>query len=549
MQEISYRTANMSEELDRVIELVRRIGTALEDFARVDTFQELLGELGPIVQNTALDESYRLQLACSDKVWYSLRDGLIGVGNLADEVAFKKEDALWYVRTLRGLMLLMRNLSASNQELPVGILLQNYSIQAFLRVAHCNLGADEMVESYYTITVSFLHNVSKDTVPFDQNEIGPLMEFLQYPIEVDTEAHQELLHCHASFLLNLTKSADFLYDFFRSTSCDTLVFEHLLNDVANNHTELFECSEGAGEEDYDVTPMDAVILKIFKQFAVNESFIEYLFIQEGKDQERFLQIIKLLQIVVTSTETWSNFELTNIMAWCFPIFKRSAESTKQYFQCGKDNEQEARPLHKKLSITLDIMSKLACHEQVQKYLLSYGSLEALISLLGVLQKHLIRINFYKNPNGSIRDMKTTDASGGKVSDEVVLRRRVDYDSFQILPTNFPDCKLLIVEILTMLTYQRREVQDKIRELHGLELVLSNCVIDDNDPFIKERSVVCIKFLLQDNKPNQDFVAQLEAKKAVQDDTLSQAGYEVKIDSAGGLKLKAVPDQHTKAENH
>ena len=91
------------------------------------------------------------------------------------------------------------------------------------------------------------------------------------------------------------------------------------------------------------------------------------------------------------------------------------------------------------------------------------------------------------------------------------------------------------------------MQDRIRELHGLELVLSNCVIDDNDPFIKERSVVCIKYLLQDNRPNQDFVAQLEAKKAVQDDVLSEAGYEVKIGNTGELKLDSVPSQKREFE--
>lgn len=144
-------------------------------------------------------------------------------------------------------------------------------------------------------------------------------------------------------------------------------------------------------------------------------------------------------------------------------------------------------------------------------------------------------------------MKTMDATGEKVSDEALLNQRVDYDSFQILPTNFPECKLLIIEILTMLVYNRREVQDRIRELHGLELVLSNCVIDDNDPFIKERSVVCIKYLLQDNRPNQDFVAQLEAKKAVQDDVLSEAGYEVKIGNTGELKLDSVPSQKREFE--
>lgn len=535
----------MREDLDQAVQLVRRIGKEFESCADVENFQVFLGELGPVVQRTAQDEDYRQCLASSEELWRSLRADLQGLEGSLNEL--NKENAFWYVRTLRGLMLLMRNLSASSQQLPRDLLLQNCSIRAFLQISRANFELDEMVHSFYTITVSFLHNISKDVIIFDKQEVDRLMDFLQYPTQVESTMNEELLHCHASFLLNLSGNTDFLYDFFRSPTCDKIIFEHLLQEVVSHHTELFNYADRAEDEDHEISPMDAVILKTFSRFAVNESFINYLLTVESEGGESFIQLMKLLQLVVTSSERWDKFELTSIMAWCFPIFKKAAESTASYFEVGVDDEQEAKILHNKLSTTLDIMSKLTQYEQVQQYLLSYEGLEASISLLGLLQKNLVRINFYKNPNGSIKGMKTMDATGEKVSDEALLNQRVDYDSFQILPTNFPECKLLIIEILTMLVYNRREVQDRIRELHGLELVLSNCVIDDNDPFIKERSVVCIKYLLQDNRPNQDFVAQLEAKKAVQDDVLSEAGYEVKIGNTGELKLDSVPSQKREFE--
>ncbi len=48
----------------------------------------------------------------------------------------------------------------------------------------------------------------------------------------------------------------------------------------------------------------------------------------------------------------------------------------------------------------------------------------------------------------------------------------------------------------------------------LEIVLSNCAIDDNEPFIKERSIMFLKYALYKNQENQEFVAKLEQRTAV-----------------------------------
>ncbi|KAK7679849.1 copper transport protein [Cerrena zonata] len=56
------------------------------------------------------------------------------------------------------------------------------------------------------------------------------------------------------------------------------------------------------------------------------------------------------------------------------------------------------------------------------------------------------------------------------------------------------------------------------------------MIDDNDPFIKERSIVCLKFLLAD----------LEAKKTYDDQALKEVGYEVEI-KEGQVQLKQLQD--------
>ena len=80
------------------------------------------------------------------------------------------------------------------------------------------------------------------------------------------------------------------------------------------------------------------------------------------------------------------------------------------------------------------------------------------------------------------------------------------------PFTFPHVKLTIIEIISYMAHGSKKVQDQVRENHGLGVILSNCRIDDHNPFIKERAITAIKFLLEGNPENQRVVAELEAQE-------------------------------------
>lgn len=520
------------------ISVVSKVQEILRNCPRnLESYQLLLTELNPIVQRSSQDEQYRQTLASSKDLWKLLKASL----NCYDEdlitLADDEDVRFWYLRSVRGLLLLMRNMSVSNQPIDQDLHLENVVIQTFLNINVSSKRYDEMTTSLYVITTGFLFNITRSEVNFDKWAMDPLVAFLKYPIH-HPNRNYDLLHPHAMFFLNLTASDDFLYSFFRHPMCDELFYGFFVGEVVQQHTELFKYLDKTCilDEDYEITSMDAVLLKCFSNIATNESFAPYLQTAENTDTDKFLKVLKLMQLVATSSENWNICQLTTIMTWCFPVFENSAKKTGEYFEAKQENEQEAQLLHNKLNISLDIIATLSQYEHVQKYILSYNGLEKVLTLLRLLQDNLVRINFHKGANGSIKELKTTNSLGEKITDQKLLNERVDSGSYQIKPTNFPECKSFLIEILTMLAYNNRTNQDKIRDLHGLGLILSNCVIDDNDPFIRERSIVCIKFLLKDNKPNQDFVASLEAKKAVQDDVLSDAGYEIKISDSGNIGL-------------
>lgn len=114
------------------------------------------------------------------------------------------------------------------------------------------------------------------------------------------------------------------------------------------------------------------------------------------------------------------------------------------------------------------------------------------------------------------------------------------------PYEFPLIKSPMVHILSVCVQGNESIQNEIRELHGLEIILANCSIDINNPFVNQRAILCLRYLLANNAANQDFVAKLEAKEAVQTDALKEAGYEVDI-TDGKVKLKKAEKASSQSE--
>uniref|UniRef100_A0A060TFH4 Ataxin-10 homolog n=1 Tax=Blastobotrys adeninivorans TaxID=409370 RepID=A0A060TFH4_BLAAD len=108
------------------------------------------------------------------------------------------------------------------------------------------------------------------------------------------------------------------------------------------------------------------------------------------------------------------------------------------------------------------------------------------------------------------------------------------------PQEFPLIKGKLITLVSVFThFIPHSVQDEVRRLHGLEVILSNCMIDQNNPYIREQSIVALRYLLEENAANQEFVSKLEAKENVTEDALHEVGYETEIIN-GKVTLKKRP---------
>nr|XP_055046350.1 ataxin-10 [Misgurnus anguillicaudatus] len=79
-------------------------------------------------------------------------------------------------------------------------------------------------------------------------------------------------------------------------------------------------------------------------------------------------------------------------------------------------------------------------------------------------------------------------------------------------------------------------QDKVRELDGIALILDNCSIDSNNPFISQWAVFAIRNILENNPENQKLIQGLRRQGVADDTILREMGFRVE-ERDGSLLLR------------
>uniref|UniRef100_A0A8C1WMJ0 Ataxin-10 n=1 Tax=Cyprinus carpio TaxID=7962 RepID=A0A8C1WMJ0_CYPCA len=79
-------------------------------------------------------------------------------------------------------------------------------------------------------------------------------------------------------------------------------------------------------------------------------------------------------------------------------------------------------------------------------------------------------------------------------------------------------------------------QDKVRELDGIALILDNCSIDSNNPFISQWAVFAIRNILEHNLENQKLIQGLRRQGVADDTMLREMGFRVE-ERDGSLLLR------------
>ncbi|ODQ82488.1 hypothetical protein BABINDRAFT_159066 [Babjeviella inositovora NRRL Y-12698] len=467
-------------------EILQRVLSILSQENNLDIYPGTLTELGAALQRTVIDEEFRITESALEVVWNTLVQILqLGIvdGACDDETEFR-------LRILRGAVLMARNLAVNNQSIPAEIGIHGHAFCLARMAAETNeetRTASPHASLYHNLYIALwqlLANLSAGIGVSFRDWLAPLSSLPLTTEDVRFPAFR--------ILDNMFASAEVLSD---ALNQQQQLVSYLLVEMVGFDT------------DHELPPSGLALVTLLTKIVSHEGFGEFLSSVGG---DKTLLCLQLVQLVVTSQKAdyWDNYEVTAMLVW---IWERAAELSARACDILPRQLHEPAELasvHAQLLILLDLLSDLAKYEEARSFLTHYNAVETLVGLLGNVHAHTERV--------TIKDRGTRIEDATK--------------------KYFPHIKSLVVEILAFLTFENFEVQEQIRNFHGLQLALACCNIDDNDPYIKERLIILLRYLLANNPKNQEYVALLEAREAVNDEVLEEAGFEVDI-LEGRVKLK------------
>ncbi|KAJ4706099.1 ataxin-10-like [Melia azedarach] len=211
------------------------------------------------------------------------------------------------------------------------------------------------------------------------------------------------------------------------------------------------------------------------------------------------------------------------------IFKRSIGGV-DFFSRSKSSLPTALTAINVLGYSLSILRDICAREvpagsnedlsDVVDALQSYGLIELLLSLLRDLE-----------PPAIIQ--KVMSLNENQEGTSVYLSKTCPYIGF----------RKDIVAVIGNSVYRRKHMQDEIRERDGILLLLQQCVVDEDNPFLREWSIWCVRNLLEGNAENQRVIADLELQGSIDLPELAGLGLKVEVDQkTRRAKLVNVPSK-------
>lgn len=99
----------------------------------------------------------------------------------------------------------------------------------------------------------------------------------------------------------------------------------------------------------------------------------------------------------------------------------------------------------------------------------------------------------------------------------------------------------LVSVIASCAYRRKHVQNEVREREGVYLILQQCVLDEDNPYLREWGMLAMSYLMYDNAEIVHELKELQLQAPVQTPEIAELGLEVVIDEeTGRAKLVNTP---------
>ncbi|KAJ2881197.1 hypothetical protein H4R27_004246 [Coemansia aciculifera] len=228
--------------------------------------------------------------------------------------------------------------------------------------------------------------------------------------------------------------------------------------------------------------------------------------------------------------------LTDVLSKSHTVLVHAWEGTADTLSPEHDTSGNAdmdgiMDAHRCLAAIVSILGTITTDgsASIISWLLECETMHTVIALLGLLNKHLPRIETAQERQHNL------PTNGADPDNTESIKRLFMF-------------KCDLIRIIGNIGHTSTAAQDLVRELGGLSLVLDHMKIDDNHPFIKEYAIVALKGLLHNNRASQDFVREMNVVEAAQNPELAKAGLQAFVNDDGHVSVKRAASD-TKAENH
>ncbi|KAJ6819594.1 putative ataxin-10 [Iris pallida] len=91
----------------------------------------------------------------------------------------------------------------------------------------------------------------------------------------------------------------------------------------------------------------------------------------------------------------------------------------------------------------------------------------------------------------------------------------------------------VVSVIANCLHRRKRAQDEVRKRSGIFLLMQQCVVDDDNPFLREWGLLAIRNLLEGNAENQREVSELQLQGPVDTSEITELGLKVEVDEKSG----------------
>ena len=497
---------------------------------------QLISDIGEIVQMTSKMMSsdnmweYTVELCECDEIW-----------NLLDEltiIAYNKQIkfSINQLRILKGIILMIRNLSIAYRE-------KHDNISKFSHEHN-----DLVIKLSDYLCETYIETEDDETVRFKALDVSVVCFHCVFNFMKTSKGRDESLVRKSMKMLNLIimKMGEIggkfeLMQILPQFKAFCMI-EETRNEVKQNDCEVFINLLQTMSKILKVT-VDINMEKLqdyetdeYKMILLLSDSLYYLF----EDEQIGIEVYKLekynpekyensvLLYLISCQILFSKQHLSEkndyvalgaIFLDFFNILKREVCSVLKDKNIDELKKQKLKVYHRKMIATLDIITSLLPYELFKKTLNSYDFLKELVDFFHIVEQNTQRKR--------LKD----------VENEAKLENKEDENGEK---KEFGSIKTIIVEVITYLIHNDKKNQDIVRDCDGLVLLLNNCNLDVNEPFIRERCILCLKYLLENNPENQSFIANLETKGIEIDKekeaVLEKCGYEVEIVD-GKVQLK------------